>query len=151
MNSREADESSLGLHTAALGGTRDIVAKDSIDPAAVIGEGQSQPKQHDMVSALGRAPHDAIERGAHPRHACVDAAPIAGLLAGKHVVHTLTRNLLPVNVVEPRSRQPESGIVHAASEFDQADIGKKLRDLERIDVGSRGHRAPACRPKPIIE
>jgi len=81
----------------------------------------------------------------------VDAAPIVGLFAGKHLTRPLAGNLLPVNVVEPRSRQPERGVVHAVSNVDQADIRKEFWDLERIEIGSCRHAATPRRPKPIIE
>jgi hypothetical protein len=84
-------------------------------------------------------------------HAGMNAAPIVGLLAGKHLARALACDLLPIDIAELSSCQSEGGVVQSVPEIDQADRGKESRDLERIKIGSGGHAPRARRLKPIIE
>ena len=90
-----------------------VVAENAIDLLPVLRERQSQPKQYDMIAALSRAFHHAMERNAPLCHAVMSAAPIGGGVAGKDVGGAKSRDLLSVNLEEPRAREPERGLRRA--------------------------------------
>jgi len=77
--------------------------------------------------------------------------PIICLVARKYFAGPLAGDFLTVNIVQPRPGQLESGAIHAIPDVDQADMREELRDLERIEVGSRRHAAEARGQKPVVE
>ncbi len=100
-----------------------------------------------MVPVLGGPPHHAMKRESILHHAGMNAAPIVGLLAGKHLARALAGDLLPIDIAELSSCQPEGGVVQAVPDIDQADTREgvcgTLRGSRSDLAGMR--RAPADR------
>jgi hypothetical protein len=104
-----------------------------------------------MVATRGRSPHNAAQRQALCYESHMNPVPIIRLFARKHFAGPLAGDFLTVNIVQSRPGQLESGPIHAIPDVDQADMREELRDLERIEIGSRRHAAEARRQKPIVE
>jgi len=110
------------------------MAQNPVDTAAVLRERKPQSEQDHVVAALDRAAHDAMERKTLLHHALVNTAPILCGLSAKDLVGALAGDLLPIDVVQARSRQPERRLVDAIPDIDQTDMGKQPRDLEGIEI-----------------
>jgi hypothetical protein len=103
-----------------------------------------------MVAAWCRSADHAVERRTLSRDLGVDVPPIIRASAGKDPVDPLAGDLFPVDVTEACACQSELRLGKSLGQVDQADTGKKLRDAERIDVGSRRHPAKTGGSPPII-
>jgi len=144
-------EGELGRDLIGVAGSRHIVAKNPVDLAAILRQRQSQPEEDDMVAPCRRPANDAVGGEAFFRNPGMDAAPIRGAVPGKHLVDALTGDFFAVDVAQPRSRQPEQALVNAIPEVDQAQMGKKLRHLEGIELGARRHGPLTGRSNLIVE
>lgn len=128
-----------------------VVTEDAVDPIPIFRQRQSQPKQHDMISALGGAPEDSVQRNTHVHHPVMNAPPIGCGIAGKDIVGAHARDLLSVDLVEAGPGEPERSLGRAVPKIDQPEMGKQARNFERIEVRSGRHAPSVRRPEPVIE
>jgi hypothetical protein len=128
-----------------------VMTEDPVDPAAIVGKGQSQPKQYDVVAPFRWPADGTVRRQTLIRDASMDASPIRRAIPGKHLADALPRDFFAVDVPQPRPGQPKQALVEAVPEIDQPEMRKETRHFERIEIGPRRHGTLTGRLQPIIE
>jgi len=141
----------LASFVNSLDRRRRVVTEDAINVISVLGEWKPHPEQHNMVAALDRSGHDAVERHRLLRYLRMDLVPVVCASAGKDAIDPLASDFLAIHIAQPCSGQPEPRSREPFGQVDQADTGKELWDTEGVDVGTGWHCPCTSGLAPIVE
>src|SRR5262249_32703146 len=141
----------LASFVNSLDRRRRVVTEDAIDVLSILGERKPHPEQHNMVAALDRSGHDALEKHRLLRYLRMDLVPVVCASAGKDTIDPLASDFLAIHIAQPCSGEPELRFCEPFGQVDQADTGKELWNTEGVDVGTGRHWPCASDLAPIVE